>query len=214
MDILCAGESLRLCPDRALFWPARATVLIADTHFGKDEIFRRAGIPVPEGVVAHDLQRISALLRHHDAARLVILGDFFHGHRNHSERFSEQFTDWLGGHPSLQIDVVAGNHDRHGGTGAWGERLRWRSEPFLDGPFSLTHRLRQHDSAYVLSGHTHPVFTLRSASGDRARVPVFWFGARHAVLPAFGSFTGGANIRPEPTDRVFAIADSVVIAVR
>jgi DNA ligase-associated metallophosphoesterase len=211
MNITCAGETLTLCADRAVFWPRRRTVLIADPHFGKDEIFRSSGLAIPEGMVAHDLQRISTLLSQHDATRLVVLGDFYHGSPKRSERFAEAFAVWLAAHPHLSIDVVAGNHDRHGGSGTWSEHLSWRQEPFIDGPFSLAHHLRETETAYTLSGHIHPVLRLYSRSGDRARVPVFWFAERYAVLPAFGSFTGGAEIAAAPGDRVFAIADSTVI---
>jgi uncharacterized protein len=213
MNITCAGEQLTLSADRALFWPARATLLIADPHFGKDEIFRRAGLPIPEGVVTRDLARISGLLRHYSADRLVVLGDFLHGPRKWSEGFHEEFSTWLNDHRQLRIDVVAGNHDRHGAIGSWSDRLTWHQEPLQEGPFGFTHHPRQQESLYVLSGHTHPVLRLRSPWGDRARVPVFWFGEHHAVLPAFGSFTGGANIDPNAAGRVYAIADSAVIAI-
>jgi DNA ligase-associated metallophosphoesterase len=213
MNILCAGEQLTLCPERALYWPARRTLLVADTHFGKDEIFRRAGRPIPEGMSAQDLHRLTQLLTQYEALRLVVLGDFFHGAPMKSEQFRAEFAAWLSAHPRLKIDIVAGNHDRHGGSGAWPERLCWQREPYLDTPFVLTHQVRGCEPEYALGGHVHPVLQLHSRSGDRARLPVFWFGARHAVLPAFGSFTGGAPIRPQAGDRLFAIAESAIIQI-
>lgn len=213
MKIECAGETLVLCVERALYWPARQTLLIADTHFGKDEIFRRAGVPIPEGVSARDLGRISTLVTQHGAERLAVLGDFFHGAPTHSEGFQRQFSAWLEAHPQLRIDIVAGNHDRHGATALWNDRLCWQREPYAEEPFALSHRQRDNESAYTLSGHIHPVLRLRSPSRDRARLPVFWFGERMAVLPAFGSFTGGADIEPHPGDRVFVIADSTIVPV-
>jgi hypothetical protein len=41
---------------------------------------------------------------------------------------------------------------------------------------------------------------------ERTRVPVCWVREQYAVLPSFGSFTGGATIEPTATDRVFAFA--------
>jgi metallophosphoesterase superfamily enzyme len=55
--------------------------------------------------------------------------------------------------------------------------------------------------------------TLRSSSGDRARVPAFWFSDTQVILPAFGVFTGGFSIRPERTDRIFVIAGQEVLAI-
>jgi uncharacterized protein len=213
VNITCAGELLTLCPDRALFWPARHILLIADTHFGKDEVFRRAGVPIPAGPGGHDMLRIATLLEQHQAQRLVVLGDLFHGAPKLSSDFLAQFREWIDARPHIRIDIVAGNHDRHGAIGSWSDRVRWYSEPLIAGPFALKHNPGDVKSAYVLCGHIHPVLRLRSATGDRARVPVFWFGERQAVLPAFGSFTGGFPVTPEPGDRMFAAVDSQIVAV-
>src|SRR5436190_20499208 len=70
-----AGQSLRLLPDHAVYWPARNTLLVADLHLGKDAAFRTAGVPVPAGSTAKDLSRLSSLIGLSGAQRLVILGD-------------------------------------------------------------------------------------------------------------------------------------------
>jgi uncharacterized protein len=213
MNIECAGETLTLCADRAIYWAARRMLLIADTHFGKDEIFRRAGRPIPAAVTGHDLERISALCLQNDVQRLTVLGDFFHGAPTHSRLFQQHFSDWLRAHPHLAIDIVAGNHDRHGVTQLWKDRLRWLQTPDVEAPFALSHHPRDIEGCYTLSGHVHPYIRLRAPTRDRARLPVFWFGGSQAILPAFGSFTGGADIKPQPGDRVFAVAKSTIVAV-
>ena len=38
----------------------------------------------------------------------------------------------------------------------------------------------------------------------RQRLPCFWFGARGAILPAFGAFTGGLNLRDPAFAGLFA----------
>ena len=47
--LLRAGESLVLLGERALYWPTRQALLIADLHLGKADVFRRAGIALPSG---------------------------------------------------------------------------------------------------------------------------------------------------------------------
>ena len=56
------GETLLLHPERALSWPARRMLVIADTHFGKGSLFARNGIAVPGGTDTLDLERINSLL--------------------------------------------------------------------------------------------------------------------------------------------------------
>jgi uncharacterized protein len=213
MLIEFGGETLVLLPDRAMFWPAQQALLVADTHFGKAGVFRRAGVPIPEGIDAHDLARLSRLVQHQDATRLIILGDFFHGSPQASGAFIEAFGAWLDRHAHLRVDVVAGNHDRHGAMGWWSTRIHWHAPSLLLAPLLFSHEPLESDQAHVVCGHLHPVMHLSSGSGDHARVPAFWITQRCATLPSFGAFTGGAAIRAQPRDRVFVIAGDEVLAL-
>lgn len=40
MMVTLHGETMELLPERALHWPARHVLLIADIHFGKAAAFR------------------------------------------------------------------------------------------------------------------------------------------------------------------------------
>ena len=62
LEVLLAGEPMRLLADRALYWPARRRLLLADLHLGKADTFRAAGIALPRGGTALDLARIGALV--------------------------------------------------------------------------------------------------------------------------------------------------------
>jgi metallophosphoesterase superfamily enzyme len=51
-------------------------------------------------------------------------------------------------------------------------------------------------------------------SGEQtARLPCFVIGARRAILPAFGRFTGLAELALQPTERVVAIAGSALFVL-
>ena len=43
--IQCAGETVWLLPERALWWPAQRMLMVADAHFGKAATFRARGVP-------------------------------------------------------------------------------------------------------------------------------------------------------------------------
>ena len=43
------GVTLELLPQKAAWWAAERTLLIADAHIGKAVSFRRLGVPVPPG---------------------------------------------------------------------------------------------------------------------------------------------------------------------
>jgi len=208
-----AGERLSLMAERAIFWPRRRTLFVADTHFGKDAHFRRSGIPIPAGSVEADLDRLGTAVDRSGAERLVILGDFFHAKPHPDEPFMAAFRAWCDKRSSLDVEAVIGNHDRHGGCETLAGRVTWRDDPFADPPFVLRHEPGACDQGYVLAGHVHPVVCFRGEGADRLRLPVFWFARRFAVLPSFGSFTGGHAIRPASGDRVYAAGPDGVLMV-
>ena len=76
--IECAGETLWLLPEPALWWPAGRVLWVADLHLGKAATYRALGQPVPGGTTRENLARLSALLHHYRPAQLVFLGDFLH----------------------------------------------------------------------------------------------------------------------------------------
>ena len=43
LPIELAGEPMLLHAQRALIWPRRATLLVADVHLGKSDLLRRHG---------------------------------------------------------------------------------------------------------------------------------------------------------------------------
>jgi DNA ligase-associated metallophosphoesterase len=207
-----AGEALLLLPERALLWPARRTLLIADPHFGKAAAFRAAGIPVPEATTQADLRRISALLARHEVRRLLILGDFFHARRGRATEPMAALAAWRRTWAELEVVLVRGNHD----LGAGDPPREWNLAVYPqleEPPFCFVH---DGDAtpvrAHRVGGHLHPTVRLGGASGG-VTAPCFWFRPESAILPAFGSFTGGHRIRPRTGDRVFAIGPDQVLEI-
>ena len=73
-----AGEEFVLLPERAVWWPAARTLLVADFHLGKAASFRRAGIPLPAGTTTENVDRLERAVAATGAGELVFLGDFLH----------------------------------------------------------------------------------------------------------------------------------------
>lgn len=213
LDVTIRGEGLRLLPEKAAFWPRAGTLFVADLHLGKPDTFLAAGVPVPPDTAAADLARLSGLLASTGARRLVVLGDLFHARAGRSAGLFATVADWRAAHPDLAVLVVRGNHDRHAGDPPPGWNFTPVSEPHPDPPFALRHHPDPTPGLYTLAGHLHPAYTLRGRGRQRLRLPCFWFGPGVGVLPAFGGFTGTADVRPAPGDRVFVVADGDVLEV-
>lgn len=215
LEIRCQGETLKLLEQRAVYWPARKSLLLADWHLGKAGVFGRRGLAVPEGDCARDLARLDTLLAGFDIERLVVLGDLMHAPPGRDDDWPERLAGWLTRHAALSMQVVAGNHDRVRAASlpaGLGTRIDWQDEACVDAPFVFDHEPQADPRGYLLAGHLHPVRRL-SFGADRLRAPAFWFRRDYAVLPAFGSFTGGHPIRPGQDDRVFVAGPGAVIDV-
>ncbi len=211
LHIEVAGTTLALLPQRAAYIPATQTLLVADAHFGKAHSFRRLGVPVPSGTTAQNLLRLSQALALTGANELIFLGDLLHAARGVSAELVLALAAWKRNHAALRWTLVRGNHDHHAGDPPPELAMRVVNEPLSHGAFALCHHPQAVPGAYALAGHVHPGVSLRQVAN--LRLPCFWFGAQHGVLPAFGDFTGTANFRRAAADRVFAVTDEAVLAL-
>jgi DNA ligase-associated metallophosphoesterase len=205
-------EQLLLHPERAIFWPRKRTVIVADTHFGKGSIFREHGIAIAPGSEDTDRARLRALVEESAAERLFILGDFFHGRMRAASEDARRLESWCESMPGTRVHVVAGNHDR--AAGAMRPRhIIWHDSDHREPPFRLVHDADDAPSGelFALSGHIHPVARLRGLRKIGSRVPVFWRRQRGIVLPSFGGFTGGFLVRPAAEDTLYAAAPDRVV---
>jgi len=208
-----AGENLVLLPERAVYWPSRNALFVADFHLGKAASFRHAGIALPPGTTTENVERLDRAIARTGAGEVVFLGDFLHSKEGRAERTFERFAAWRASRADVALTIVRGNHDRKAGDPpeAWSVRCIEAGESL--GPFVLNHEPGASRGGYALAGHIHPAVRLTAAGEKPVRLPCFWFGARFGVLPAFGAFTGNAEVLPRRGDQVFVIADEEVLKV-
>lgn len=192
LSVMVDGRPLVLSSLRAMFDPTLRCLMVADPHFGKDAVFRARGIPVPVGSTADNLMRLDMLIAEFEPALLVFLGDLLHARESHAPETLDALHAWRARHAALRVVLVEGNHDRHAGALPASLNVEYVQEPWRVGPWALCHHPRSVDGAYALAGHLHPVYRVTTRT-DSVRVPCFRFGATCGVLPAFGSFTGGAR---------------------
>jgi len=204
-----AGEVVWLLAHKAVYWPARRILIIADIHFGKAAAFRALGVPVPRGTTTQNLLALDALLASYACEEIVFLGDFLHARAAHAAATVEAMLAWRARHPDLRLTVVRGNHDAHAGDPAAALGIRMVDEPHQVGKLSFCHHPDTVAPGYVLAGHVHPVFHLRADRGG-LRLPCFLLGRQRAILPSFGAFTGGHAVRPGAGEHVYVTADAAI----
>lgn len=203
-------QSLTLLPESAVWHGPTRTLVVADVHLGKAAAFRAGGIPVPEGDDAQDLARLAALVKKHDAARLVIAGDLFHAPAGVTPALESLLAEFLR-EIAIPLFLTTGNHDA---------KLRSLPDGFIavphfdlagDGPRVVHDPAAATPDRFHIAGHIHPVIRIRDGRRASLRLACFWERENLLVLPAFGTFTGGSIISPAPGDRIFTtLRDQVV----
>jgi DNA ligase-associated metallophosphoesterase len=212
-DIELKGEKLTLYAERAAFWHRESALLIADPHWGKAATFRAGGIPVPSGTTKEAIQRLESLVAQANPKKVIFLGDLLHAKTGRSKDMFEALEQWRKRHAKLDVILVRGNHDRRAGDPPPELCFDCIDAPLRIGPFALAHYPSSDPDAYVIAGHVHPAIRIHGRGRQSERLPCFFFGRDHAILPAFGDFTGLADVDPAETDRVYAIAEDKVVLV-
>lgn len=207
-----AGELVWLLPEKALYWPREQMLVIADIHFGKAASFRSLGVPVPSGTTSANLAALDRLVAQYGARQILFLGDFLHAKAAHASSTMAAMQRWRALRPELALTLVRGNHDLHAGDPPLWMSIAMADEPMHTGPFAFCHHPDLLASGYLMAGHVHPVYRLRSG-WESVLLPCFMADDRRIVLPAFGAFTGGHPVLPEPGERLFVTSGDVVTEV-
>jgi uncharacterized protein len=212
-------EGFQLTPEGAVWDPCSATLWIADVHLGKGATYRQLGMPVPAGTTSVNLQRLHELLTRTDPQHLVILGDLVHSRRGLSAALNERVLAWRSLHARVRMTLVEGNHDASAGALPVDWNIATVLDPTLIAGVVCCHRppiATAIDGGLCFAGHLHPSVALHGPGRDRVRVPCFFARGRTLLLPAFGAFTGGADIRDIGLGRptaLFALAEQHVVPI-
>jgi uncharacterized protein len=195
----CAGARLVADPSGALVWPERSTLVVADLHLEKGSSLARRGALLPPYDTAATLARLEGVLARWRPRRVISLGDGFHDGQAASRlcpRSRARLYDLIRGHDWLW---VTGNHDPDPPDGLGG-----RSEgEVVIGSLTFRHLPRVSARAGEVAGHLHPKARL-SLRGHQVSRPCFASDDGRVVMPAFGAYAGGLDVRDPAIARLFA----------
>ena len=192
------GEHLLLDCAGAAFWPAERTLVFSDIHFEKGSSLARWGTFLPPYDTRTTLKRMAALIACYEPARVIALGDSFHD-RDAADRLDAEEramlasfvcrTDWI---------WIEGNHDPQppawlGGT-VTGE--------IAVGGLVFRHEPSAEPQQGEIAGHLHPCATV-SLRGRSLRRRCFAADETRLVMPAFGAYAGGLDVRDEAIAMLF-----------
>jgi hypothetical protein len=192
-----AGERLMLDPAGALIWPETGMLIVADLHLEKGSSYARRGSLLPPWDTKVTLDRLALLLRRWKPRTVVALGDSFHDADGSGRLPRDEVARLASITASVQFVWVQGNHDPSPPEGVGGEWV----ESFATGSLTFRHEALTRAIGEI-SGHFHPKATIAARAGSVTRA-CFVTDARRVLLPAFGAYTGGLDVRDPAIVRLF-----------
>lgn len=195
-NIAVAGVALRADPAGALYWPEHGLLAVADLHLEKGSSFAARGVLLPPYDSAATLARLGRLIACYAPRIVVALGDNFHDGGGPARLGADDRSTLHGLQRGRDWLWLTGNHDPEPAADIGGE-----FHPALSvGPVTFRHEPSGAEGE--IAGHLHPV--ARVAHRGRA-IGRRCFAADQSrmVMPAFGAFTGGLNVRAAAFAKVF-----------
>ncbi len=196
-----AGAGLIADCAGALYWPDEGLLAISDLHLEKGSSFAERGVLLPPYDTAETLVRLAELVLHYSPRVVVSLGDNFHDGRGPGRVSTcdrgalaelQRGRDWI---------WITGNHDPQPAEGIGGVF----AGEFAVGALVFRHIPTAAAPEGEIAGHLHPVARV-SGRGRVVSRRCFVSDGRCLVMPAFGAYAGGLNVRHAAFATVFGSA--------
>jgi hypothetical protein len=174
----------------ALYWPDEKMLIVADLHLEKGSAFAARGVLLPPYDTASTLARLARLIERYAPQIVMALGDSFHdgggpARMADTDRASlkalQRGRDWL---------WIAGNHDPDPADGVGGRF----ADVLAFGPLTFRHEPSSAPCDGEIAGHLHPLARV-ARRGRAVSRRCFAGDGRRLVMPAFGAYAGGLNVR-------------------
>jgi uncharacterized protein len=193
------GETLVLDLCGGLWLPEHRTLIVSDLHLEKGSSYAaRSGQFLPPYDTRETLACLHEAVVRHDPARVVALGDSFHDARG-PERMEpgdramvaalQEGRDWV---------WIAGNHDAAVSEGVGGRY----ADALTIGGLVLRHEPSPEPVTGEIAGHLHPCGKV-AMRGRAVRRRCFVTDGSRLVMPAFGAYAGGLNVRDKAIEGLF-----------
>jgi len=194
-EIIVNSISLLADPAGILFWPEQGLLAVADLHLEKGSSFARRGVLLPPYDTAATLARLAQAISHYQPKTVVALGDNFHDGEGAARMVDTDRAALTGLQRGRDWVWIAGNHDPEPAEGIGGTF----ADALALGPLAFRHKPSCDRTDGEIAGHLHPLACVVQR-GRSVRRRCFAADGRRLVMPAFGAYTGGLDIR----DRAFA----------
>jgi len=189
-EIAVAGVTLVADPAGAIFWPDEKLLAVADLHLEKGSSFAARGVLLPPYDTATTLARLARLVERYAPRLVIALGDSFHDGGGPARmddisraalKVLQRGRDWL---------WIAGNHDPDPAENIGGQF----ADALAINALTFRHQPSPKECDGEIAGHLHPLARV-TQRGRAVSRRCFASDGKRLVMPAFGAYAGGLNVR-------------------
>ncbi len=185
-----ARVALLADPAGALYWPEEKLLVVADLHLEKGSAFAARGVLLPPYDTATTLARLMRLIARYAPRLVIALGDSFHDGGGPSRMTATDRAALLALQRGRDWVWIAGNHDPD-----LPETIGGRFASVLAlGSLTFRHQPLRDSCDGEIAGHLHPLARV-ARRGRAVSRRCFASDGKRLVMPAFGAFAGGLNVR-------------------
>ena len=174
----------------ALWLSTERTLVVADLHLEKGSSYAARGQMLPPYDTRETLRRLQAEVTALSPQAVILLGDTFHDRRSEDRLAVDDAEALRALAEGRRLIWVVGNHDADGPQALPGEVV---DEITLAG-LIFRHEPQAGPQAGEVAGHLHPAAKVRAPRGT-VRRRCFVTDGHRMILPAYGAYAGGLNVR-------------------
>jgi uncharacterized protein len=174
----------------AIYWPEESLLVVADLHLEKGSAFAARGVLLPPYDTPATINRLGVLIERYAPRLVIALGDSFHDGggpdrmadtSRASLKALQRGRDWI---------WITGNHDPEPAENIGGRF----AQVLAIGPLTFRHEPSAQPCDGEIAGHLHPLARV-ARRGRAVRRRCFASDGLRLVMPAFGAYAGGLNVR-------------------
>ena len=193
-------HELQIHKEGFLYWLEKKCVIVSDLHLEKGSSYAVTGQFIPPYDSHETLNRLIGFIKKRKVTKLILLGDTFHdegAYNRMSIKAKSLFNRII---ENYEVIFVLGNHESKMKI----DNLNFHKEYVIDNVHFLHEAVN--NNFLQISGHFHPVASIK-LSKKKITEKCLIHSNNHLILPSFGEFTGGLNIKNKAL-KLFVTSDS------
>jgi DNA ligase-associated metallophosphoesterase len=193
------GAEVLMRASGAVWLANQRALIVAALHFEKGSSYAAKGQMLPPYDTRETLTRLEAEVASMDPAVLIFLGDSFHDGKAETRLDAQDARRIAALASGRTLLWVVGNHDADGPKTLPGEIIAELTVETL----TLRHEPQPGLQPGEMAGHLHPAARV-IGRGRTVRRRCFVSDGLRVVLPAFGAYAGGLNVKDRAFHGMFA----------